>query len=170
MERHYNGDQMLDDVSLALEQALQKHGVETYSLLGITTVLESIASGLKLQNLQGIAGHEMGKIGQAAYGASTIPRRIALLQRPHSQTVNSMMESIVVALGRTKLPPEDDGLRLAAYRVFLSKPRATVKLADKDNSSLSPAYSSARDYLTEGSIISRTETGTWRLNELWEMG
>jgi hypothetical protein len=154
---------------LALEQALSKHGLETFGLLGVTTVLEAIASGLKLHNLQGIAGQEMGELGQKAYSASTIPRRIALLQRPSSATVNPMMESIAVALKRSKSPLEEEALRLASYRVFLSKPRATIRSSEQENSSLSPAFSSARDYLIEGLVIVRTETGAWRLNDLWEM-
>lgn len=169
MERFYDGDKLLEDVSRALEEALGKHNVEIYSLLGVTTVLEAIASPLKLHRLQGKAGQEMGGLGQEAYYASTIPRRVALLQSPHSETVNPMMESIVVALTRAKAPLDEAALRLAAYRVFLSKPRATIRSAEKENSSLSPAFSSARDYLTEGRVISRTEQGLWRLNELWEM-
>ncbi len=168
MERYYDGDKLLEDVSRALEEALGKHGVQVYSLLGVTTVLEAIASPLKFQ-VQKIAGHDLGVLGCKTYYASTIPRRVALLQSPHSETVNPMMESIVAALTHAKAPLEEMDLRLAAYRVFLSKPRATIRSAEKENSSLSPAFSSARDYLAEGRVISRTETGTWRLNELWEM-
>ncbi len=80
-----------------------------------------------------------------------------------------MMESIVVGLQKAKRPLSEHELRLAAYWVFLSKPRATVSTAEKENTSLSPAFSSARDYLTEGNVISRTESGQWKLNELWEM-
>lgn len=169
MERHYHGDRLLEDVSRALEEAMGRHGVQVYSLLGVTTVLEAISSPLKFQRLQGIAGAEMGRLGQEAYDASTLPRRIALLQSPHSQTVNPMMESIAVALQRAKTPLEDAALRLAAYRVFLSTPRATRASAERENSALSPAYSSAREYLAEGSVISQEEAGRWRLNELWEM-
>lgn len=97
MNRYYDGDKLLEDVSRALEEALGNHGVQVYSLLGVTTVLEAIASPLKLHRLQGKAGQEMGRLGQEAYYASTIPRRVALLQSPHSETVNPMMESIVVA-------------------------------------------------------------------------
>lgn len=169
MERHYDGDRILEDVSRAMGEALGKHGVEVHSLLGVTTVLEAISSPLKLHRLQGIAGAEMGRLGQEAYDASTIPRRIALLQSLHSQTVNRMMESIAVALQRAKTPPDEDALRLGAYRVFLSKPRATRASAERENSALSPAFSSAREYLAEGRVISQDEAGCWRLNELWEM-
>jgi len=165
MKRHYDGDQILADVNRALEAALGKHGVQIYSLLGVTTVLEAIASPLKFQ-VQKIAGHDLGMLGCETYYASTVARRVALLQSPHSETVNPMMESIVVALRRAKAPLEEDALRLAAYRVFLSKPRATVRSAEKENSSLSPAFSSARDYLTEGQIISKTDAGAWQLNDL----
>jgi hypothetical protein len=168
MQRHYDGDQILADVIRALEEALGKHGVGTYSLLGVSTVLEAIASPLKLQ-AQKIAGRELGVLGGKTYFASTIPRRVALLQSPHSETVNPMMESIVVALQRAKAPPDVDDLRLAAYRVFLSKPRATIQSAEQGDASLSPAFSSACDYLTQGRVISRTETGTWQLNDLSEM-
>lgn len=167
MKRYYDGDQILADVSRALEEALSRHGLEVYSLLGVTTVLEAISSPLKLQ-VQKIAGQELGKLGCAAYYASTLPRRVALLQRPHSQTVNPMMESIVVALQRANAPLDETVLRRNAYRVFLGKPRATVASAEKEDSSLAPAYSSARDYLTQGKIISQTDTGPWRLHELWE--
>ena len=51
MQRHYDGDKLLEDVNRALEEALGKHGVEIYSLLGVTTVLEAIASPLKLHRL-----------------------------------------------------------------------------------------------------------------------
>ena len=169
MKRQYDGDKLLEDVSRALEEALSKHGVQVYSLLAVTTVLEAIASPLKFHNLQGKVGQEMGRLGQQSYYASTIPRRVALLQSPDSETVNPMMESIVVALTRSEAPLEEAALRLAAYRVFLSKPRATIRSAEKENSSLSPAFSSARDYLSEGRVISRTELGPWRLTELWEM-
>lgn len=168
MKRYYDGDQILADVSRALEEALSRHGLEVYSLLGVTTVLEAISSPLKLHNLQGKAGHEMGRLGQQAYYASTLARRIALLQSPHSLTVNPMMESIVVALQRAKTSLDEPTLRRNAYRVFLGKPRVTVPAAEKENSSLSPAFSSARDYLTEGKIISQTDTGLWRLHDLWE--
>ena len=168
MQRHYDGDQILADVMCALKEALGKHGVETYSLLGVTTVLEAIASPFKLQ-AQKIAGHEMGELGCKTYFASTIPRRVALLQSPHSETVNPMMESIVVALQRAKAPMDIDGLRLAAYRIFLSKPRATLQSAEQENTSLSAAFPSACNYLTEGRVISRTEAGAWRLNDLSEM-
>ena len=168
MERYYDGDKLLEDVSSALKEALDKHGVQIYSLLGVTTVLEAIASPLKFQ-VQKIAGHELGNLGCETYYASTIARRVALLQSPHSDTVNPMMESVVVTLTRAKAPLEEGALRLATYRVFLSKPRATIRSAEKENTSLSPAFSSARDYLAEGRVISRTEQGMWRLNELWEM-
>ena len=65
MERHYDGDRILEDVRLALESALSNHGLITHSLLGVTTVLEAIASDLKLQRLQGIAGREMGRFGMS---------------------------------------------------------------------------------------------------------
>lgn len=168
MERHYDGDRILEDVAHALQEALGRHGVQVYSLLGVTTVLEAISSPLKFQ-IQKIAGSELGRLGCEAYYASTIPRRVALLQSPHSQTVNPMMESIAVALQRAKTKLDDDALRLSAYRVFLSKPRATRASAERENSALFPAYSSARDYLAEGRVISRDEAGCWRLNELWEM-
>jgi len=166
MKRYFDGDQILADVSCALQDTLLRHGVELYSLLGITTVLEAISSPLKLHNLQGKAGQKMGRL--QAYCASTLPRRIALLQSPHSRTVNPMMESIAVALQRAKTPLDEATLRCNAYRVFLGKPRATIAAAEKENSLLSPAFSSARDYLTEGKIISQTGTGLWRLHELWE--
>ncbi|ETD87288.1 hypothetical protein ACTTAL_17465 [Rhodobacter capsulatus] len=168
MERHYDGDRLLEDVSRALEEALGKHGVQVYSLLGVTTVLEAIASPLKFQ-VQTIAGHALGRLGCEAYYASTIPRRIALLQSPHSITVNPMMESIAVALMRAKAPLDEEALRLAAYRVMLARPRATKTSAEKENSSLVPAFLSARDYLAEGQVISQDAAGRWRLNELWEM-
>lgn len=168
MKSYYDGDQILADVSRALEEALSRHGVELHSLLGVTTVLEAISSPLKLHNLQGKAGHKMGQLGQQAYYASSLPRRIALLQRPHSQTVDPMMESIAVALQRAKTPLDETTLRRNAYRVFLGKPRATITAAEKESGSLSPAFASARDYLTEGKIISRTDTGLWRLHELWD--
>jgi hypothetical protein len=168
MQRHYDGDQILADVSRALAEALSRHGVEVHSLLGVTTVLEAISSPLKFHNLQGKAGHEMGRLGQQAYYASTLPRRISLLQSPHSQTVNPMMESIAVALPRAKTPLDEATLRRNAYRVFLGKPRATIAAAEQENSSLSSAFSSARDYLTEGRIISQIGSGRWRLHELWE--
>lgn len=166
MERYYDGDRLLDDVLNALGEALGKHGVELYSLLGVTTVMEAIASPLKFHHLQGIAGREMGKLGQLAYDASNVPRRIALLQSPHSVTVNPLMECITVALTRAKVPLDAEALRLASYRIFLGNPRATLNSAEKQNSSLSPAFSSALEYLTEGDIISRTEAGAWRLNHL----
>lgn len=167
MERYYNGDQILADVNRALEESLSRHGVQIYSLLGVTTVLEAISSPLKLQ-IQKIAGHDLGKLGCAAYYASTLPRRVALLQSPHSQTVNPMMESIVVALQRAKSPLDETTLRRNAYRVFLGKSRATIASAEKENSALSSAFSSARDYLTQGKIISQAVNGLWRLHELWE--
>lgn len=168
MKRFYDGDQILEDVQRALQKALSKHGLQVWDLLGVTTVLEAIASPMKFQ-IQRIAGHDLGMKGIETYIASTIPRRIALLQSPDSVVVNPVMESIAVALQRAKTPLDDDALRLAAYRVFLSKPRATRASAERENSSLSPAYSSAREYLAEGRVISRDEAGRWRLNELWEM-
>jgi hypothetical protein len=168
MNKYYDGDQILTDVSHALEEALSRHGLQVYSLLGVTTVLEAISSPLKLHNLQGKAGHDMGRLGQQAYDAATLPRRIALLQSPHSQTVNPMMESIFVALRRAKAPLDETTLRRNAYRVFLGKPRATIAAAEKENSSLSPAFSSALDYLKQGKIISQTDASLWRLHELWE--
>jgi hypothetical protein len=168
MKRYFDGDQILADVSRALEDTLSRHGVELYSLLGVTTILEAISSPLKFHNLQGKAGQKMGQLGQQAYSASTLPRRIALLQSPHDQSVNQMMESIVVALQRAGTPLDEATLRRNAYRVFLGKPRATIAAVEKESSSLSPAFSFARNYLTEGKIISQTGTGLWRLHELWE--
>lgn len=168
MERHYDGEKLLQDVSRALDEAFGRHGLQKWDLLAVTTVLEAVSSPIKLQ-IQRIAGHELGVKGVDAYIASTIARRVALLQSPHSLVVNPVMESIVVALTRAKTPMEEEALRLAAYGVFLSKPRATIRSAQKENSSLSPAFSSVRDYLAEGRIISKTEQGLWRLNELWEM-
>lgn len=166
MRRFYDGDQLLEDINRALEETLAKHGLQVWDLLGVTTILEAIGSPMKFQ-VQQIAGRDLGIKGVEAYIESTIPRRVALLQSPDSVVVNPMMESIAVALKRSKAPLEEDALRLAAYRVFLKEPRATIKSAEKENSSLSPAFSSARDYLTEGHIISRTEAGSWRLNDLW---
>lgn len=165
MDRYHDGAKLLEEVNSALEEALRKHGVQLYSLLGLTTVLEAIASPLKLHHLQGIGGREMGRLGQKAYEASIIPRRVALLQSPHSETVNPMMESVVVVLQRAKAPLNESDLRLEAYRVFLSRPRASIASAEKTNSSLASAFSSAISYLNEGQVISRTETGVWQLND-----
>lgn len=168
MEKYYDGDKILQDVSRALQEALARHGLDVYSLLAVTTVLEAMSSPLKFHNLQGKAGRQMGLLGQQAYYASTVPRQVALLQSPHSQTVNPMMESIVVALQHGKEPMDETALKRGAYRVFLGKPRATIASAEKENNSLYPAFQSARDYLVQGKLISRTDTGLWRLHELWE--
>lgn len=168
MRRFYDGDQILEDVNLALEEALSKHGLQIWDLLGITTVLEAIALPMKLQ-VQRIAGHDLGVKGVETYFASRISRRVALLQSPVSVIVNPMMEGIAVALQRAKEPLSERRLRLAAYRLVLKEPKVTIKTADQQNSSLSSAFSSARDYLAEGRVISRTEQGLWRLNEPWEM-
>jgi hypothetical protein len=168
MKRYYHGEKIAEDVSRALEEALDRHGVHPYSLLGLTTIMEVIASPLKAQ-ISGIAGRDMGMHGVETYMSSTIARRIALLQSPHSQTVNQMMESISVALQKAKSPLKEPGLRLRSYRIFLKEPRISMAAAERENSSLSPAFSSARDYLVEGRIMSQTENGAWRLNELWEM-
>jgi len=169
MRKFRDGDQILADVSRALEEALSKHGVQMHSLLGVTTVLEAIASPLKFQNLHGRVGQEMGRLGQQAYAASTIARKVALLQSPGGPVVNPLMECIVVALQCAKVPLDDAGLQLAAYRVSLSKSSATIASVEREDASLAPAFSSARDYLTEGTVISRTEAGLWQLNKLWDM-
>lgn len=168
MRKFYDGELILSDVSQAIEGALAKHGIDVWSLLGVTTVFAAIGSPLKVQ-VQGIAGSRLGTLGLKAYAASTIPRRVALLQSPGSQTVNPMMEGIVVALQKAGEPLIEDRLRLAAYRVFLWKPRASLRSAEKQNSSIAPGFSSARDYLEEGRIIDRGEIGAWRLNDLWEL-
>jgi hypothetical protein len=169
MRKFRDGDQILADVSRALEEALGQHGVQMHELLGVTTVLEAIASPLKFQNLQGRVGQEMGRLGQQAYEASTVARKVALLQSPDSPNVNPLMECIVVALQRAKVPLDDAGLHLAAYRVFLSKPRATIASAEREILSLAHAFSSACDLLTEGKVISRTSAGVWKLNDIWDM-
>jgi hypothetical protein len=166
MRRYYDGDKLVVDVSRAIEDALARHDLEPYSLLGVTAVLEAIASPLKLHHLQGIAGREMGRLGQQAYDASHAARRVALLQSPHSQIVNPMMESIVVALQRAKAPLDQEALRLASYSITLGKPRVSIKSAEKQDSSLSPAFSSALEHLAEGNLIFRTETGAWQLDTL----
>jgi len=168
MQRHYDGRKLLADVTRTLEETLARHGVQPFSLLGVTTVLEAIASPLKAQ-VAGICGREMGRLGVETYLASTIARRVALLQSPHSDTVNPMMESIVVALGRAKTPLSTDALRLAAYRVLMNRPRVSLRGAERENASLSAAFASARGYLTEGRIVSLTGSGLWRLNDLSEM-
>ncbi len=168
MKRYYDGEKIAEDLSRALEEVLGRHGVHPYSLLGLTSIMEVIASPLKAQ-ISGIAGRDMGIHGVEAYISSTTARRVALLQSPHSQTVNQMMESISVALQKARSPLKEPGLRLRAYRIYLKEPRISLAAAEGKNSSLSSAFSSARDYLVEGRIMSRTENGAWRLSELWEM-
>lgn len=168
MKRYYDGKKIAEDVSRALEEALDRHGVHLYSLVGLTTIMEVIGSPLKAQ-VSGIAGRDMGIHGVETYISSTMARRVALLQSPHSQTVNPMMESISVALQKAKSPLKEPGLRLRAYRIYLKEPRISMAAAERKNSSLSSAFSSARDYLVEGRIMSQTENGAWQLNTLWEM-
>lgn len=173
MERFYDGNKLLEDVSAALEAALSNHGLTAYSLLGVTTVLEAVASSLKLQCLQGIVGREMGRLGQKAYDQACLARKVALLQSPHSTTVNPMMEGIAVALSCATDPITDSALERATLRVLLKKPRlsrAGLVKAQRENPSLAPAFISARSYLEKAHIISKTDDGlAWRLSELWEM-
>jgi hypothetical protein len=63
---------------------------------------------------------------------------------------------------------DEAALRRGAYRVYLGKPRATIASAEQADSSLSPAFSSARDCLRQGKIISQTDVGLWRLHEVSE--
>jgi hypothetical protein len=93
MKRYFDGDQILAGVSRALEDTLSRHGVELYSLLGLTTVLEAISSPLKFHNLQGKAGQKMGQLGQQAYYASTLPRRIPLLQDAYKEALTTRIEN-----------------------------------------------------------------------------
>lgn len=173
MKRYYDGTRILEDVNRALEAALSSHGLNAYSLLGVTTVLEVIASSLKLQGMEGIAGREMGRLGQQAYYQSLVARKVALLQSPHSSTVNTMMEGIAVALSGATGSIADSDLERATLRVFLKKPRlsqAGLIRAHRENGSLAPAFLSARGYLENAHVISKSEDGTaWRLRELWEM-
>ncbi len=166
MNRYFDGARILEDVRRALESALSKHGLTTHSLLGVTTALEAIATDLKLQCLQGIAGREMGRFGMEAYNRAVIARRVALLQSPQSSTVNPLMESIAMALEQHPGGIADSALELATLRVFLQKPRLSkdgVVKAHRENPSLSTAFISARAYLSVGEVISFTDNG-WRLN------
>lgn len=173
MERFYDGKKLLEDVSEALEVALSKHDLTAHSLLGITTVLEVVSSGLKLQCLQGIVGREMGCFGQKAYDQARLARKVALLQNPNSTTVNPLMEGIAVALSHATDPIPDSNLECATLRVFLKRPRlstAGLVRAKRENSSLAPAFVSARSYLEKAHMISKTDDGmAWKLSELWEM-
>lgn len=173
MKRYYDGAKLLEDVNRAVEATLSKHGLTAYSLLGVTTVLEVIASSLKLQRMQGIAGREMGRLGQEAYYHALLARKVALLQSPQSTTVNPMMECIAVALSGATGSIADSDLERATLRVFLKKPRLLLPglaKAQRENASLAPAFLSARSYLEKAHVISKTDDGTaWCLSELWEM-
>ena len=168
MERANDGDKRLEDVSRTRNVALGKRGAPDHSLLGVTTVLRAIASPLKVQ-VQGIAGHALGVKGRQTYDAATSPRRVALLQSPHRKTVNTMLERITVALTLARVPLEEAAQRLAAYRVFLSKPLAMIRAVEKHNNSRSLAFTSARSDLAGVHVIRRIEQGLWRLTEVWEM-
>lgn len=163
MRRFYDGERITADVNRALEAALAKHGLQVWDLLGVTTVLEVIASPMKSHVAQ-IAGHDLGVKGVDTFIASTLARRVALLQNPNSVIVNPMMEAIAVALQRARSPLSEKRLKLVAYRLFLKDLGTTVKLAERDNSALSSAFSSACSYLSEGLVISRNDKGLWQLS------
>lgn len=168
MQRHFDGQRMTEDVRAAVEVALAQHGVQVFSLLGVTTILEAMASPMKAQ-WSGILGRRIATLGVDTYLASTVARRVALLQSPHSVIVNPLMESIAEALQRAKEPLTDEVLRLAAYRIFLSRPRVTVAGAERQAPSLRAAYASARQYLVEGQVISRDAAGRWGLPDMLEI-
>lgn len=51
---------------------------------------------------------------------------------------------------------------------YILEPRARVASAEQADSSLSPAFSSARESLRQGKIISQTDASLWQLHEHWE--
>lgn len=172
MRRHYDGDKLLADVHAAIEGALSAHGLSLYSLLGVTTVLECIASPLKYQIGDSRFGRRTGVLGVDTYVASRLARAVALLQSPNSLVVNPMMECIAMALSGSKRALPTRELERDALRVFLDHPRLTlagVPKAHRENASLAPAFQSALSYLEEGEIAVPNEDRTsWRIGAQWE--
>jgi hypothetical protein len=172
MRRFYDDQSLLSDVGDAIERALAAHGLSPFALLGVTTVIEAIASPLKYQIAQGALRSEMGRLGVLTYAASRLPRAVGLIQNPNSQVVSPLMEAITAALIDSKVPLQDSLLERNALRLHLQRPRLSVvgvRKVHNEDASLAPALLSACRYLEEGDIIQRTDDGrAWRLRPHWE--
>jgi len=158
MKRHYNAEAIREDLNTAIEAALERHGLNIYSLLGVCCVVETMASPFKLQRLQGIIGRRMGLLGQEAYEASRLAQAVALLQAPDSKVVNPLMECIGFALLNAKKALSDEELERDTLRIYLRRPRLTLAGVPKArtlDASFVPAFDSAKSYLLEGGIIRR---------------
>jgi len=171
MQRHYDFDTLVNELSEAIEPVLNKHKIPSIDHpLAVCALLEVQSSPLKQQKLSNGLLQRAGMLGVEAYLASFLGRMVELLKSPHSQTVNPVMESIVLALVRAKEPVPDFYLLRNTLRELLNQPSLDARgMSDalKDNSSLEPAFGSAKEYLLAGGIVANevveSEGTYWRL-------
>lgn len=168
MQRYYDGPKLISDLQRAVEQVLTEHGLgSTYGLLPVCAMLEVMASPLKHLIAVSPLTRRMGELGVEIYYRSHLPMRVALAQSPHSMVVNPMMEAMAAAVARHTAPLPDELLLRDTLRVFLDRPRLTVKGVPKAltaDPSLLPAFGSAKQYLQEAEIIQPTPDGrSWAL-------
>lgn len=160
--------EMVEDVTRAINAAVTPYGLHTYSPLAVYAVLDAIASPLKSLAPKGPLAWDVCEKGWQTYHASRLAAAVERLKSPSSLIVNPVMDAIVVALAHYGKPMPVDLLFRNTLRVFLARPRLTfagVPAALRANSSLDPAFRSARGYLVRGHVIALNEAGTaWSLS------
>lgn len=168
MQKFEKYAEMVADVTRAINAAVTPYGLHTYSPLAVYAVLDAIASPLKALAPNGPLAWDVCDKGLQTYDASRLAAAVERLKSPSSVIVNPMMDAIVVALARHENPMPVHLLFRNTLRAFLARPRLTfagIPAALRANTSLDPAFASARDYLARGHVIALSDDGkTWRLS------
>ncbi len=168
MQKFEKYAEMAADVTRAINAAVSPYGLHTYSPLAIYAVLEAIASPLKSLATNGLLAWDVCEKGLPTYYASRLAVAVERIKSPSSLIVNPMMEAIVVALAAHEKPVPVHLLFRNTLRVFLARPRLTcagIPAALRANSSLDPAFESARGYLSRDHVIALTDDGNaWQLS------
>jgi hypothetical protein len=167
MQRFYDFETILREVSSALEEIAQRNNLELHHPVTLCAILEAIASPLKAQKLHG--SPLMQKVGLRAieaYLASLAARKVELLKSPHSLRVNPMMDAVVMALLKKGTVPKDRLFReaLKVHLPLSGRAKGEIDAAVEKHEYLEASLASALAYLQEGEVVRPSEDGTgWEL-------
>jgi hypothetical protein len=156
LDQYFDRDKLFSDVREGISEALKRHSVDPHSVLGVTSVLEALSSEFKIIQTKSPLGAVVGSKGQALYYASILARDVALLQSPHSQIVNPMMEAIAHVLSAKRSPTAED--KLLDESIDCIREFSLFRDHTPDYPSFEASFKSALGYLIQGSIVERRAT------------
>jgi len=160
---YYDTRAIADEIKVALDQIAERHGLaDHWHPLLVCSAIEALGSPFKALAVHSVLGPALAKSGVDLVRASMPMKAVERLKSPSSQQVNRMMDAVAFAVASHKVPAAGDVLFRNSLRLFLAKPRLTMRTANGDASEvvrLRPSFLRAVEYLSEGEVIRKVEQG-----------